>query len=103
MFEFSASCETFKFKLGAAKIDEQSDFDSSGVQIINKLRLVLRKDGFDSLKFHEHIALHEKIGIKITDTFSSEQDTDGMLCNRQQTFLLQGQQKRLFIDRFKKT
>ena len=50
-----ASGKALVFEFWIAKVDEQADFDSSGVQIIDYLRLVFSGDSFDSFQFDDYL------------------------------------------------
>ena len=72
MFEIFAARETLVFEFLVAKVDEQANFDSCGVQVVDNLSLMLGCDGLDCFQFNNHLLLHEYIHEKVAYTFASE-------------------------------
>ena len=55
MFVVLASRKAFVFEFRVPKIEEQANFDSGGVQIIDDLGLVLRGNNFYRFELHDHL------------------------------------------------
>ena len=73
------SREAFVFEFGVAEVDEETDFDPGGVQIIDDLCLVFGGNGFDCLQLDDHFLFNKYIRAKVTNAFTSKHHFDRVL------------------------
>ena len=65
-----------------AEVEDEPDFESSGLKIVYKLRFMGIVNVLRRLQFQDHAVIHDHIGNKVADLFSFVVNGDAVIFNR---------------------
>lgn len=68
-FGFEAA---FDLQPGVAEIDQETNLDAAGVQVIDQLGLMFRGQRSDDLKLNQNFLFNQNVGEEFTDILAPE-------------------------------